>query len=368
LMRVLLRAGGLVAAVVLVLSSQAGCTAERSQPNELKMIYLSGVGDDRKFERCIAPGTTGDWAADNDVFTLPADRRTWNVQPTVGSDETAAYVVGSAPQSDPASGKSRSGPQMAVWFTTDFYLNWDCKFDYTRSLQGQKGEPDSPVVTFFNRTGRTAEISDDGGDFNADAWRALLLKTMAVAERDVLQSQSKLYGSDQLKDNLGDVYELMEAQLAPALQAKLKEKAGGNYFCGIEFDGGKTVKWREPVLDDSGRAQLDPVTKLPVTVEKSGTCPPVRIDITNIDLANSAQQAAADQVYIAEEQAKAANTKAKSDKQVAELAKDPNVMRLKQMENERQIAEACANSPHGSCTLIQGVSPGSVDLPAGTRR
>ncbi len=360
--RVVVRAVAVAAVAGLVLT-QAGCSAERAQPNELKMIYLSGVGDDRKFDRCIAPGTTGEWSADNDVFTLPSDRRTWNVQPADGADETSPYVVGSAPQLDPGTGKSRSGPQMAVWFTTDFYLNWDCGFDHTTSLQGQKGDASSPVVTFFNRTGRTAEISDADGDFQPKAWRLLLLKTMAVAERDVIQTQSKLYGSDQLKDNLGDVYELMEAQLAPALQAKLREKAGGNYFCGIEFDGGKTVTWREPVLDGSGRATLDPVTKLPVTVEKKGTCPPVRIDITNIDLANADQQRAADQVYIAEEQAKAANTKAKSDERVAELAKDPNVMRLKELENQRLIAEACANSPHGSCNLFQGVNPGSVSVP-----
>jgi hypothetical protein len=361
-----LRAAVAVAAGALLLFGTAGCSAERTESNELKLVYKSGMGDDRVFDRCIAPSTAGDPPYDNDVFTLPTDRRTWNVQPTPGSDETQPYVMGPAPMADPDTHKSRSGPQVAVWFTTDFYLNWDCGFDLTKSLSGQKGTQDSPVVRFFDRTGRTAQISSDSGGFDIDKWRTLLRSTMALVERDVLQQQTKKYDSDTLKDNIGDVYEKMEAQLAPAFQEKLNEKVGGDYFCGIEYDGGKNVTWREPVLDAQGNPSIDPVTKLPVTKPKTGKCPPVRIDITNIDLASAEIQTAADQAYVAEQNAKAARVKAESDKAVAGLATDPNVLKLKEMENERAIADAQAKACQeaaGGCTVIQG-DAGRMMLPA----
>jgi hypothetical protein len=359
----ILRAGAVVGALALALS-QGACSSERTESNEIKLVYLSGVGDDRKFQKCIAPSTSGGWSADNDVFVLPTDRRTWNVQPTEGADETQAYQVGSAPVVDPETKQTRSGPAVAVWFTTDFYLNWDCGFDHTKSLQGQAGKADSPVVQFFERTARTKEVSSNTGDFELANWRKLLRETMALVERDVIQQQTKKYDADTLKDNLGDVYERMEAALAPAFQAKLNEKVGGDYFCGIEFDAGKSVTWREPVYDAKGAPVMDIKTGLPKTAEKTGTCPPVKIDITNIDLANGEIQAAADQAYVAEQQAKAARTKAESDKAVAGLATDPNVMKLKQMENERAIAEACARG--GNCTLIQGVGA-DISVPVGKR-
>lgn len=362
-MKKFLRAGAVVGVMALALS-QAGCSAERTESNEIKLVYLSGVGDDRKFQKCIAPSTSGGWSADNDVFVMPTDRRTWNVQSTEGADETKAYQVGSAPVLDPDTKKTRSGPAVAVWFTTDFYLNWDCGFNHAKPLQGQVGKPDSPIVQFFERTARAKEVSSNTGDFSIDNWRTLLRETMALVERDVIQQQTKKYDADTLKDNLGDVYERMEAALAPAFQAKLNEKVGGDYFCGIEFDGGKSVTWRAPVYDTKGAPVMDPKTGLPTTEEKSGTCPPVKIDITNIDLANQEIQNAADQAYVAEQNAKAAQTKAESDKAIADLSKDPNVMRLKEMENERAIAEACARG--GNCTLIQGVGA-DISVPVGGR-
>jgi hypothetical protein len=178
----------------------------------------------------------------------------------------------------------------------------------------------------------------------------------------VLQQQTKLYDSDTLKDNLGDTYERMEAALGPAFQEKLQQKLGGQFFCGGEFAGGKPVTWQDPVLDANGQPQMDPVTRLPKTVAKTGTCPPVRIDITNIDLANAQAQNAADAAYVAEQQAKAAKVKADSDQAVAKLATDPNMMRLREMDNQKEIAEACAQG--ANCTLIQGVG-GGVNVTAG---
>ncbi len=360
------RRGVAVAAVAgLVLVSGAGCSAERTEANELKLYYMAGAGDDRVFSQCIAPGTAGPSMWDNDVFTLPTDTRTWNVLPSAGADVRDPLVVGSARVTDPVSHETRSGPQVAVWYTTDFYLNWDCGFDYgpkAAKLGDQKGSASSPVVQFWEKVGRSAKLSDDNGGFDLDKWKVMLQNRLAVAERDVIQQQTKLYDADTLKDNLGDVYERMEAALGPAFQEKLQDKMGGQFFCGAEFAGGRDVHWQQPALDGNGVPQMDPVTKLPKTVDQHGTCPPVRIDITNIDLADPNAQAAADAAYVATQQARAAQVKAASDKQVADLAKDPNVMRLKELDAQQRIAEACAKG--ASCTLIQGVG-GGVNVNAG---
>lgn len=361
-MRGLRRGAAAVGVAGLVLASGAGCAAERTEANELKLYYMAGTGDDRVFKQCIAPGTAGPSLYDNDVFTLPTDARTWNVLPDPGADSNTALIVGSAPVKDPDTGVTRSGPQVAVWYTTDFYLNTDCGFDYSRKLSGQKGSEASPVVQFWEKVGRSAQLSDNNGHFDKGKWNDMLRTRLATVERDVLQQQTKLYDSDTLKDNLGDVYERMEAALGPAFQEKLQEKLGGQFFCGGEFAGGKTVTWQEPVLDDRGQPQMDPVTRLAKTQPKTGTCPPVRIDITNIDLANPDAQNAADAAYVAEQQAKAARVKADSDRAVARLATDPNVMRLKEMDNQKDIAEACARG--ANCTLIQGVG-GGVNVNAG---
>jgi hypothetical protein len=339
----------------LALGTQTACSAERTELNELKLVYKSGVGDDRQFDRCIAPGEAGDWIADNDVFTLPTDKRTWNIAASDDADQREPIVSGSLPKLDPQTRESRPGPAVDVWLTTDFYLNWDCGFDYGKPLKGQKGSAASPVVTFFNRTGRSAQISSNDGDFDLGKWRTMLRTTLAKVELDVVQSETRKYDADELDANLGDVYVQMEAAMGPAFQRALTAKMGGEYFCGVEYDGGKPVTWTERSLGADGK---------PVEKQQQGTCPPVRIDITNIDLHDKAIQDARVQSYVVEQQSRAALTKAKSDKAVADLAKDPNVMRLKEMENERAIAEACARSQQGGCTLIQGINPGSVNVPA----
>lgn len=344
---------GLLGVGVLILGTHTGCSAERTELNELKLVYKSGIGDDRRFDRCIAPGEAGEWLGDDDVFTLMIDKRTWNIANADDADQREPIVSGSLPKMDPETKQSRPGPAVDVWLTTDFYLNWDCGFDYTKSLKGQKGTADSPVVTFFNRTGRTAQISGNTGNFDVDKWRGMLRTTLAKVELDVVQAETRKFDADELDANLGDVYARMEAAMGPAFQRALTAKMGGEYFCGVEYDGGRTVTWTERTIGDDGK---------PVEKQATGKCPPVRIDITNIDLHDKAIQDARTQAYVVEQQSRAALTKAKSDKAVADLAKDPNVMRLKEMENQRGIAEACARSG-GGCTLIQGINPGAVNIP-----
>jgi hypothetical protein len=341
------------AAGVLLTLGTVGCSAERTESNEIKLVYKSGFGDDRVFDRCIAPTTAGDWTADNDVFVLPTDKRTWNIAASPDADETQPIVSGTVPKQDPDSEQSRPGPAVDVWLTTDFYLHWDCGWDHTKTLSGQKGNAESPVVTFFNRTGRTAEISSNTGDFDVAKWKTMLRTTLAKVELDVVQAETRKYDADVLDANLGDVYAQMEAAMGPAFQKALKAKMGGEYFCGVEYDAGKEVTWTERTYD--------PVAKKLVESKKTGTCPPVRIDITNIDLHDKEIRDARVQTYVVEQQVRAAEAKAESDRKIANLAKDPMVLKLKQLENERAIAEACARG--ANCTLIQGVGA-DVDVNA----
>lgn len=348
------RLAAVVAAGVLAVAGLAGCSAERTESNEIKLVYKSGMGDDRVFDRCIAPTTAGDWIADNDVFVLPTGKRTWNIQPAEDADQRTPITSGSLPKVDPQTKQSRPGPAVDVWLTTDFYLNWDCGFDQSKPLAEQKGSKDSPVVRFFDRTGRSAEISTNKGNFVRAKWNSMLSTTLAKVELDVVQAETRKYDADTLDANLGDVYAQMEAAMGPAFQKALAAKMGGEYFCGVEFDGGRQVSWVEKTVD----AETGELGE----VKKTGPCPPVRIDISNIDLHDPDIQAARTRTYVAEQDAAADAVKARSDKAVADLATDPNVMRLKEMENERAIAEACARG--ANCTLIQGVG-GGVNVRAG---
>lgn len=350
------RGVAVVAAAVLAVVGLAGCSAERTESNEIKLVYKSGLGDDRVFDRCIAPTTAGEPAYDNDVFTLPTGKRTWNIQPTAEADQVTPITSGSLPKTDPDTKETRPGPAVDVWLTTDFYLNWDCGFDFTKSLSDQKGSKDSPVVKFFDRTGRTAEISSDTGEFDLGRWKSMLSTTLATVELDVVQAETRKYDADGLDANLGDVYARMEAAMGPAFQAALKAKMGGEYFCGVEYDGGRPVEWVEKALDAAGKV---------VEVKKKGTCPPVRIDISSIDLHDPDIQQARTDTYVEEQRAKQRRVKDLADKAAADLSKDPNVMRLKEMENQRAIAEACAQG--ANCTLIQGVPAGGVNVNAGGR-
>jgi hypothetical protein len=352
----LARLVALGAAVTLTLGTQSACSAERTELNELKMVYLSGIGDDRQFDRCIAPGQAGEWSADNDVFVVPTDKRTWNIAPSEDADQREPIVSGTIPKTDPETKTSRPGPTVDVWLTTDFYLHWDCGFDYSKSLKGQRGAADSPVVTFFNRTGRSAEISSNTGDFNLDKWRSMLRTTLAKVEMDVIQAETRKHDADDLDANIGDVYSRMEAAMGPAFQEALKAKMGGEYFCGVEYAGGRPVSWTEKTIDAGGQI---------VETTKTGPCPPVRIDVTNIDLHDRAIQEARTRTYVVEQEARAALTKAESDKKIAQLADDPRVMELRKQQNVLDIerertrqVELCSKTDRAVCVVGGGSGVG----------
>ena len=90
--------------------------------------------------------------------------------------------------------------------------------------------------------------------------------------------------------------------------------------------------------------------------EKRGTCPPVKVTISNADYADSGLQAARAATRTAAEEAKKrlieAQAKVDEARILSKAARDENYMELKRIEAQVQMATACAANPN--CTLIIG--------------
>lgn len=308
------RLGGIAASIAL-LASAAACST-RPPADEIYLYYMDGPVDTKQFSACVEPNTKGDWQANNQVFALPTSLRTWNIRPTDG-DTNKAIVAGTKPDA-----KGQAGPQVEVYTTTEFYLNTNCD-----------GGKDSPVVRFWEKTGRRYNLSSSDGAFNEKAWRSMLLNTLVPVLEKTLQGVTRDYTADELDADLNGTWRKAEAAMGAEFAEQLKAKVGGDYFCG-------------PSYDRAGKQ-----------------CPPVRVSITDINYADSGLQTARAAVRKAEEEAKRALIEAQSQVAVAaELAKlgdDPNYLRLKQLENELAIArertrqaELCAKNPN--CTVIVG--------------
>lgn len=331
----------------------AGCSVY-SDPDEILLKYKAGVGDDRVFEKCIQPGHSGGQPVDDQVFSLPTSLRTWNIRADGSGDSTQPIGSGSKPGPD-----NQPGPAVVVWTTADFYLNTDC---------GKDGkDPNSPIVQFWEQTGHRPwkdghGVSEDGEDgFDIKAWRVMLLNTLVPAEEKAIREQTRFYTADELDANLGGVWGLMEAKLGPAFNTEVRAKVGGDYFCGAGFKRDKltgdveTVTWTEQVVGDDGKVS---------EIQKSGKCPPIRISITGIDFANAEIAQARANVFKAEQDAKAALINAQKDADVAKIkassAADPNYIRLRELEAQVALAEACARN--ANCTVIAGTNLGAINI------
>lgn len=369
-----------VATAGLLIFGTAAC-ASRPATNEIYLYYTAGAGEDRKFEECIDPGKSGSYPVDDELFSLPTDKRTWNIQPAVrdakgvvigngGADSNDPIVAGSLPKpilnDKGVETGSRTGPAVNVWLTTDFYLNWDCDTE----KNGGKGDANSPVVQFFDRTGRTAQISDAEANFSLENWRKMLRSTVATVEFDAIQAETRKFDADALDANTGDVYAKMEAALGPAFQRALIAKMGGEYFCGVEFAGGREVTWTERVLDPAtGQivdGYIDPKTSKLVPGPRKGSCPPVRIDITAIDMNDPAIAAARTKTYITEQDGESELTAAKNRNAVAaeikrggpgaaEIQRQQNALELEK-ERTRQV-DLCRQTTGAVC-IVGGAGTG----------
>lgn len=348
---ILRRSVGLAA--VLALAAGASACATRAPSDEIVLYYKAGAGDDKVFKECIEPGKAGPYPVDDEVFYLPVNLRTWNIRPD-GGDTNQPIKSGSKPVGD------QPGPEVVVWATADFYLNSDCK-----------GGKESPIVRFWEQTGRRPWLDGKGvstngeGGFNEDAWRAMLLNTLVPAEEKALREQTRLFTADDLDANTNGVWGQIERMIGPIFLEQLNSRLGGDYFCGTGYKRGEQVTWEEHVPDG---VDANGVPKFK-TEERKGTCPPIRISITDINFADGNIAAARARVFAAEQDAKAKLIAAKAELDQANIlgaaAKNELYLRYKEIEARAAAAEAC--KANANCTVIIDGAGSGVGLTTGAR-
>lgn len=314
----------LVGALAVVGSSAAACST-RPPVDQVWLYYMNGSVDKKEFRSCVEPNTKGPWQANNDTFALPTSLRTWNVA-AKGGDTDQWTVVGSKP--DPTTGQA--GPQVGVWSTTEFYLNTNCE-----------GGASSPIVQFWEKTGRRFGVSDASANFSEAGWDRVLQNTLVPVQAKAMQRVSRSWSADEMDTNSiavdpkvvidpknppdREVWKKMEDAMTTEFTDQLKLKVGGDYFCGVGYDR-----------------------------SKPDVCPPVRVSITSIDYVDPNVQAKRNEVRAAAEDAKKrlieAQAKVSESNLLAKAAADPNYLHLKELETQLQIAQACADAPN--CTMV----------------
>jgi hypothetical protein len=316
--------------VAVVASTTTGCST-RAQSDEIILYYASGAGENKQFVECIKPGEAGSYPMDDEIYSLPTSQRTWNIR-TSGGDSKDPITSGSKPSAD-----GQPGPSVSIFATADFYLNVDC-------ADGKS----SPIVQFWERTGRRYGISTDGENgFDQKKWITMLMNTLVPAEEKALREQTMRYLADDLDANIGSVWAKIEAQLGGTFMTELKAKLGGEFFCGTGYAGGRKTTWDEPVLNADGSM---------TTRKAEGTCPPIRVSISDINFTDAGIADARNKVYKAKSEAEAALIAARAEVDKAALlskaANDPAYLRLKEIEAQLEAAKACAANPN--CTLVIG--------------
>lgn len=352
--RNVLRAAGAAVLALTVAVGLTGC-AKYSESDEILLFYKSGPTEATKFEKCVSPSAKGPFQFNNRYISLPTNQRSWNVQPE-GGDSNTPVVASSKPQ-----GGAALAPAVNVWFSMGFYLNTTCS------------DANSPLVQFWEKTGRKAQLSDNDGHFDAEKWKAMLQDKLVPSLTKAIGEAARKYGADQMDVNaqpLGadgkpiagaaGTWQLIEAEVAATLSTQMQEKIQGNYFCGPEFIGGAEAAYNE--------LKIDPATQVVAPVPLKSVCPPLRISITDIAYNDQRLVDARIQAYATEQQNIAAEKAAESKKKVADIlaqiGDDPNYIRLQELEAAKYIAEQnriaaekCA-SAGAQCTIIVGANGG----------
>lgn len=319
----------------------AACSTRPASNVEL-LYYAAGAGDDRKFVECIRPGTSGKYPIDDETFTILTDLKTWNIAPKgQGGDSDQAIESGTKYGPD-----GQPGPQVKTWSSVDFVINQDCT----------KGA-DSPIVQFWERLGRRYEISTDSDEngWQQAKWVDLLENTLVVAEKKAIAEGTRFYTADALDSNGHGERGELEKRIGPLFADELRRKLGGDYFCGSAFHMDPKGNPQPVTYDEYVPAGSNPDGTVKFTVEqRTSTCPPPRISITDIDFANADIARARADVYAAEQRAKAQLIAAQAELDKAKLlgqaASNEQYLRYKQIEAQLAAADACKASPN--CTVI----------------
>lgn len=329
--RTITKATVAVLTAITILGTATACST-RAPSDHIILYYKNGAGDNKVFSECIQPGKSGAYPVDDQIFALPTSLRTWSIRPDGKGDSKDPISSGSQPGTD-----GQPGAPVAVLTAVDFYLNIDC----TKGVN-------SPIVQFWENTGRRYGISKDGeNEFQPAAWNNMLLNTLVTAEEKAIREQTMRYNADAMDANVGGVWQKIEAALGTTFSVQLRAKLGGDYFCGTGYAGGRPVTWNESVLNADGTIG---------TRQVEGTCPPVRVSITDINFLNADIQKARDNVYKAQQEAKEALIKAQAEVDKAVLlstaAKDAAYMEMLRIQAQLEAAKACSANPN--CTLIIG--------------
>ncbi len=335
------RRGLALLAVLGTLAGGAAACATRPASNVLMLYYNAGSLENKTFNECIEPGTSGKYPIDDETYTILTDTRTWNIAPE-GGDSNVPYETGTKYGPD-----GQPGPAVKTWVSADFNINIDCR-----------GGANSPVVRFWESLGRRYGISTDDDEYGwvQEKWRELLLNTLVVAEKKAIAEGTRFYTADELDSNAKGQRREMERRIAPLFQAELRAKLGGDYFCGVGYSidpatgAPREIEYEEYLEDVTNE---DGSLKFKVEKRRSG-CPPIRISITDVDFANPAIAAARADVYAAEQRARAAKIAAQGELDKANIlgqaASNEAYLRYKAVEAQLAAAEACKANPN--CTVV----------------
>lgn len=325
-----------------LLAGLAACSTI-AEPDQVVLQYSGGSQEGTKFLQCIPPASKGDGVINDHNFILPTSLRSWNIAlPGQGGDTDQPIITSSLPGPN-----GEPGPKMKVYGKLEFYLNTSCGKD--------ESDINAPLPQFWEKVGRRF-----GAD-TAEGWTNMLKNTIVPAETSAVKEQVKQYDDDALDANIGNIYDKIEVQAGQAMMKSLEQTGvGSSFFCGPAYKRNTDVKWTEATLDATGKV---------VEVEKTGQCPPLRIDITEIEFEDAGIQQARNNVRKAQDQAKAdlAAAKAKLDEAniLAQANRNGAYLEFERLERDLQIAkertrqvELCAANP--SCTVI--VSDGSAGV------
>ncbi len=369
--RNIIRALAVATVGVLLTAGAAACSTAAEEPDYLLVRYSKEVGGGISFKECVQPSRKTGATYNDQNFMLPVSLRTWNVLPE-GGDSNQPVQTGTRRTEVPGSktNETRPGPDVKVFTKTEFYLNTDCG----KATDGKSTDKTSPVVRFWENTGRRYNVAsdgtaagggEDGGGFNSAGWNSMLINTLVTASQKAVRSASRNFDADDLDSNVGGVWAQMEQQMSKDFVTELNASiGGGDYFCGPQYRRDATtgqaskVAWTENVPDPAKPGAFKPE-------EKTGTCPPVRISITDVVFADAGTAAARANVSAAElnRQADAINSQSKVDvanklkeagAEGAEVQRQQTQLQLEQ-ERTKQVT-ACATNPN--CTVVVGGGSG----------
>jgi hypothetical protein len=358
--RTILRGVGLAVIGTFIVTTSAACSGTPAAPDYLVLRYSKKVnGGGLSFKECVQPSRKAGATHNDQNFALPTSLRGWNITPEgQGGDSIIPVQTGTKRVPVPGTkGETQPGADVKVYTRTQFFLNTDC--GPANKDTGLSNDKNSTVVQFWENVGRRSEISqDDENGFDSAKWTTMLQNTLVTAEMAAIRNASRYYDGDDLDSNVNGVWADMEQRMATAFAAELKNSVGGaDYFCGPTYRRdpvtGQPVKvsWTEPDPADPAK-----------TVPKEGTCPPVRISITDVIFADPGVAAARAKVATAQLEARAsdiatdskvrtANKLKAAGKEGADVQRQQNELLIEQ-ERTKQV-DACAKSG-ARCVVVNG--------------